>query len=86
MNANAINFMSESDYVHTEQKHSCEVLVIQVDFSRGMEIYPNLTEQLKNLDIGVLGKPALTCCYRIQMEPLTFYFFFSSSQQCWYCI
>ena len=39
-----------------EQKYGREVLVIPVDFSDGMEIYPNLAEQLKDLDIGVLSK------------------------------
>ena len=38
-----------------EQKYHREVLVIPVDFSRGMEIYPYLAEQLKDLDIGILG-------------------------------
>ena len=44
-------------FVHAEQKYSCEVRIITVDFSDGMEIYPNLAEQLKDLDIGVLSKP-----------------------------
>ena len=30
--------------------------MIPVDFSRGMEIYPDLAEQLKDLDIGILGE------------------------------
>ena len=40
----------------TEQKYHREVVVIPVDFSHGMEIYPALAEQLKDLDIGILGK------------------------------
>ena len=40
----------------TEQKYSREVCIIPVDFSDGMEIYPNLAEQLKDLDIGTLGE------------------------------
>ena len=50
-------------YIHThtphslvEQKYSREVRIIPVDFSDGMEIYPSLAEQLKDLDIGVLSK------------------------------
>ena len=39
-----------------EQKYSREVRIIPVDFSNGMEIYPDLAEQLKDLDIGVLSK------------------------------
>ena len=39
-----------------EEKYSREVVVIPVDFSDGLEIYPNIAEQLKNLDIGVLSK------------------------------
>ena len=30
-------------------------MVIAVDFSSGQEIYPQLAQQLKNLDIGVLS-------------------------------
>ena len=39
----------------TEEKYGREVVVIPVDFSDGMEIYPNIAEQLNDLDIGVLG-------------------------------
>ena len=39
----------------TEEKYGCEVVVIPIDFSDGMEIYPNIAEQLNDLDIGVLG-------------------------------
>ena len=40
----------------TEEKYGREVVVIPVDFSDGMEVYPNIAEQLKDLDIGVLSK------------------------------
>ena len=39
----------------TEEKYDHEVVVIPVDFSDGMEIYPNIAEQLNDLNIGVLG-------------------------------
>jgi hypothetical protein len=39
----------------TEEKYDHEVVVIPVDFSDGLEIYPNITEQLNDLDIGILG-------------------------------
>ena len=39
----------------TEEKYKREVVVIPIDFSDGMEIYPNIAEQLKDLDIGVLS-------------------------------
>ena len=42
-------------HVFTEEKYGREVVVIPVDFSDGMEIYPNIAEQLNDLDIGVLG-------------------------------
>ena len=42
--------------VLAEEKYSREAVVIPVDFSDGLEIYPNIAEQLKDLDIGVLGK------------------------------
>ena len=54
----------------TEEKYGREVVVIPVDFSDGMEIYPNIAEQLNDLDIGVLGMQlakiycsALIVCY-----------------------
>ena len=43
-------------HVLTEEKYGHEVVVIPVDFSDGMEVYPNIAEQLKDLDIGVLSK------------------------------
>ena len=39
----------------TGEKYGREVVVIPVDFSDGMEIYPNIAERLNDLDIGVLG-------------------------------
>ena len=39
----------------TKEKYDREVIVIPVDFSDGMEVYPNIAEQLNDLDIGVLG-------------------------------
>lgn len=39
-----------------EQKYGRETLIIPVDFSHGMEIYPSLAKQLKDLDIGILGE------------------------------
>ena len=47
----------------TEQKYHHEVVVIPVDFSHGMEIYPALAEQLKDLDIGILGKYNRLCVH-----------------------
>ena len=42
-------------HTFTEAQYGVEVMVIAVDFSSGQEIYPRLAQQLKNLDIGVLG-------------------------------
>ena len=39
----------------TEEKYGREVVVISVDYSDGMDIYPNIAEQLNDLDIGILG-------------------------------
>jgi hypothetical protein len=39
----------------TGEKYGDEVVVIPVDLSDGMEIYPDIAEQLNDLDIGVLG-------------------------------
>ena len=39
-----------------EEKYSCEVRIIPVDFSDGQEIYPRIAEELQDLDIGLLGK------------------------------
>ena len=46
-------------HTHThriEEQYGREVRIISVDFSGGMDIYPNLAEQLQDLDIGVLSK------------------------------
>ena len=43
-------------YVFAGAKYSeREVRVTPVDFSKGGEIYPDIAEELKDLDIGVLG-------------------------------
>ena len=39
-----------------EEKYKRDVVVIPVDFSDGLKIYPSIAEQLKDLDIGVLSK------------------------------
>ena len=41
---------------HTEEKYGREVRVLPTDFSRGEEIYPEIAEKVKDLDIGILGK------------------------------
>ena len=40
----------------TEEKYQREVRIISVDFSEGKNIYPNIAEQLQDLDIGILGE------------------------------
>jgi len=42
--------------LYTEEKYGRDTLVISVDFSGGMEIYNMIKDQLKTLDIGILGK------------------------------
>ena len=57
-------------YVTTpEEKYSRDTLVIPVDFSGGLEIYDTIAEQIKDLQIGVLGR--LVCyqfTYGIQLR------------------
>ena len=48
------------------EKYSRDVRVIPVDFSSGMEIYPRLAEELKDLDVGVLSKNTLILFFRLQ--------------------
>ena len=40
----------------SEERFGREVLVISVDFSEGMAVYPNLAKKLQKLDIGILSK------------------------------
>jgi len=40
----------------TEEKYSREVHIITVDFSDGLEIYPQIMENLQDLNIGILGE------------------------------
>ena len=55
---NGDNSSTFTHFAHalTEEKYGREVVVVPVDFSDGMEVYPNIAEQLKDLDIGVLSK------------------------------
>ena len=41
---------------HTEEKYGRETRVLSTDFSKGEEVYPEIAEKLKDLDIGILGK------------------------------
>ena len=43
--------------VFVEEKYHREVVVIPVDFSDGLEIYPNIAKQLQDLEVGILSKP-----------------------------
>jgi hypothetical protein len=36
--------------------HKREVLIVSVDFSKGQIIYSDIAEQVKDLDIGILGE------------------------------
>ena len=69
--------MHHAHYTHklvlTEEKYDREVLVIPVDFSDGMEIYPNIAEQLNDLDIGDLGMQLAKIYY--VLESLLFPYF-----------
>ena len=47
--------MPNSCSTHRREIYKCEV-VITVNFSDGMDNYPNITEQLKDLDVSVLSK------------------------------
>ena len=38
------------------EKYKSEVRIISVDFAKGQSIYPNIADELKDLNIGVLGK------------------------------
>ena len=41
---------------YSGEKYRCQVKVIVVDFYDGQDVYPRIAEELKDLEIGVLGK------------------------------
>ena len=56
-------FSTSSPSTHVfspEEKYGREVRIIPVDFSGGSEIYPQIAENLQDLDIGVLGEGRAT--------------------------
>ena len=57
----------------TEEKYGREVRIIPVDFSGGSEIYPQIAENLQDLEIGVLGEglasPDEGCVSDIHLSP-----------------
>ena len=57
-----------------------EVVVISIDFSDGMEIYPNITERLNDLDIGVLGMQLAKIHHSSYLKGCHFEFSLISSQ------
>ena len=45
------------DYILiSEDKYNRECRVIPVDFSSGLDIYSDISDQLSGLDVGVLGE------------------------------
>ena len=48
-----------------EEKYKREVRIISIDFYGGQNVYPTVTEQLNDLDIGILGK--LVACFIMQL-------------------
>ena len=56
------NIILGNVFLFAEEKYCREVLIIPVDFSEGLGIYPNLAEQLKDLDIGTLGSINVKVC------------------------
>ena len=49
-----------NDYMYyifiTEDKYNRECRVIPVDFTAGLDIYSDISDQLSGLDVGVLGE------------------------------
>ena len=43
----------------SEDKYNRECRVIPVDFSAGLDIYSDISDQLSGLDVGVLGEYAI---------------------------
>lgn len=39
----------------SENKYNREVRIVVVDFTDGQEVYPRMAEELKDMDIGILG-------------------------------
>ena len=39
-----------------EERHKKKVLVMPIDFSSGLEVYHEISQQLQELDVGILGK------------------------------
>lgn len=39
-----------------ERTFNREVRIISVDFSQGQVVYPNIAEQIKDIDVGILGE------------------------------
>ena len=39
-----------------ENTHGCKCRVIPVDFSCDQDIYKDISDQIRDLDVGILGK------------------------------
>jgi len=44
-----------------EEKYGRETLVVPVDFSKGLEIYSEIANQISHLDVGMLSKSVEPC-------------------------
>ena len=47
---------SNISVISSGSSHKREVLVVSVDFSKGQIVYSDIAEQVKDLDIGIIGE------------------------------
>ena len=51
----------------TEKLYNREVRIIVADYTRGQEVYPQIAEQLQDLDIGILSGCTVITLYYLYM-------------------
>jgi hypothetical protein len=44
------------DFLFTEEEFGIETKIIVADFSKGRTVFDHIAQELKNVDVGILGR------------------------------
>jgi hypothetical protein len=54
-NSESIHFGYADDFLSAEEEFGIETKIIVADFSKGRTVFDHIAQELKNVDVGILG-------------------------------
>jgi 17beta-estradiol 17-dehydrogenase / very-long-chain 3-oxoacyl-CoA reductase len=54
-NSESIHFGYADDFLSAEEEFGIETKIIVADFSKGRTVFDHIEQELKNVDVGILG-------------------------------